>query len=139
MPTARVVGKIAAAAVGGFVGCCFGSFLGTAAGAVLGGESGGPGPSEVGGTLGMIVGATGGACLGAFLVGRPAVAGWCLLSACGVGIAAFLAGFIGPILTAPDSPQGPLLGIFFTGPLGFLIGAIVGLGVGLAKEREKKG
>jgi len=28
-----------------------------------------------------------------------------------------------------------LLGIFVTGPLGFVVGAVVGLGIGLAKEQ----
>jgi len=41
----------------------------------------------------------------------------------GVG---FLAGFFGPIIFTRGSPQGPFLGIFFTGPLGFLFGGIAG-------------
>ncbi len=40
------------------------------------------------------------------------------------GIAGAL-GLIGPIIFS-DSNLGPLLGIFFTGPLGFLIGLIGG-------------
>ena len=43
---------------------------------------------------------------------------------------AFLAGFVGPILLTPGSPQGPLLGIFITGPLGALAGAVLGLIIG---------
>lgn len=38
----------------------------------------------------------------------------------------FSAGFFGPIIFNPEVNQGPLLGIFFTGPLGFLIGGIAG-------------
>ncbi|MBC7790559.1 MAG: hypothetical protein H7Z74_11485 [Anaerolineae bacterium] len=38
----------------------------------------------------------------------------------------FVGGFFGPILFAPEANQGPLLGIFITGPLGFLLGAIGG-------------
>jgi hypothetical protein len=49
---------------------------------------------------------------------------------------AFLAGFAGPILLTPDSPQGPPLGIFFTGPLGFVVGAVIGLGIGLVRARR---
>ena len=45
----------------------------------------------------------------------------------GVG---FIFGFFGPIELSPDANQGPLLGIFITGPLGFLLGAILGLIVG---------
>lgn len=38
----------------------------------------------------------------------------------GVG---FIGGFFGPLVWAPDANQGPLLGIFVTGPLGFVVGA----------------
>jgi hypothetical protein len=43
-----------------------------------------------------------------------------------VGAVGFLAGFVGPIILTPDANQGPLLGIFITGPLGVLIGGIGG-------------
>jgi hypothetical protein len=49
-----------------------------------------------------------------------------LLSALVVGIVSFLAGFVGPILLRPDSNQGPLLGIFITGPAGFVLGGLAG-------------
>ncbi len=39
---------------------------------------------------------------------------------------AFAAGFFGPIIVTPNANQGPLLGIFITGPLGLLLGAIGG-------------
>ena len=42
------------------------------------------------------------------------------------GILGFVVGFYGPIYFLPDSPQGPLIGIFFTGPYGAIAGAIVG-------------
>lgn len=38
----------------------------------------------------------------------------------------FIVGFVGPMIFAPDANQGPLLGIFITGPLGFVVGSIVG-------------
>lgn len=38
----------------------------------------------------------------------------------------FAAGFFGPIIFAPEANQGPLLGIFITGPLGFVLGLIYG-------------
>jgi len=38
----------------------------------------------------------------------------------------FSIGFLGPLLFAPDANQGPMLGIFITGPLGIVAGAIVG-------------
>lgn len=43
-----------------------------------------------------------------------------------LGIIGFLGGFIGPIIVTPEANQGPLLGIFITGPLGFTLGLIVG-------------
>lgn len=41
----------------------------------------------------------------------------------GVG---FSAAFFGPMIFAPPSAEGPLLAIFITGPLGFVIGGIAG-------------
>jgi hypothetical protein len=51
-----------------------------------------------------------------------------------VGGVSFLAGFVGPIVLRPDSPQGPLLGIFFTGPLGAVAGAILGVIIGVLRQ-----
>jgi len=39
------------------------------------------------------------------------------------GAIGFAIGFFGPLIWAPDSNQGPLLGIFVTGPAGFILGA----------------
>jgi hypothetical protein len=50
-----------------------------------------------------------------------------LLSTLMIGAAAFLAGFVGPIILSPEANQGPLLGIFITGPLGLMAGAIAGV------------
>jgi len=44
-----------------------------------------------------------------------------------VALLAFLPGFIGPMLFAPGSNQGPLLGLLITGPLGVLLGVVWGL------------
>ena len=44
----------------------------------------------------------------------------------GVGFAAFLVGFVGPMIWAQDANQGPMLGLFITGPLGFIGGGICG-------------
>ncbi len=43
-----------------------------------------------------------------------------------VGAISFSAGFFGPIVFAPESNQGPLLGLLFTGPLGAVVGAVAG-------------
>ena len=44
-----------------------------------------------------------------------------------LAFAGFIAGFFGPMLHQPASNQGPLLGIILTGPLGAIIGAVLGL------------
>jgi hypothetical protein len=49
-----------------------------------------------------------------------------VMGAAVTGAIGFSAGFFGPMLLAPGANQGPLLGIFFTGPLGFLLGAVGG-------------
>ena len=49
------------------------------------------------------------------------------LGAVFLGAIGFSAGFFGPMILAPSASQGPLLGIFVTGPLGFIIGGIIGL------------
>lgn len=44
-----------------------------------------------------------------------------------LGGISFAVGFFGPIVLAPGANQGPLLGIFITGPLGTLAGMAVGV------------
>ena len=46
--------------------------------------------------------------------------GWIL------GGISFAAGFVGPIIFAPGANQGPLLGIFVTGPIGCVLGVVLG-------------
>jgi uncharacterized membrane protein YeaQ/YmgE (transglycosylase-associated protein family) len=43
-----------------------------------------------------------------------------------LGIVGLSAGYIGPLVLSPDSNQGPLLGIFISGPAGALLGAVLG-------------
>ena len=50
-----------------------------------------------------------------------------LLWALTIGGACFTVGFFGPLILAPDANQGPLLGIFITGPLGTLGGFLIGI------------
>ncbi|HTO92626.1 MAG TPA: hypothetical protein VMJ70_15955, partial [Candidatus Sulfotelmatobacter sp.] len=47
----------------------------------------------------------------------------CGLAAGAVGLGI---GFFGPLVWAPGANQGPLLGIFITGPIGLVIGAVLG-------------
>ena len=44
-----------------------------------------------------------------------------------IGFPSFLIGFVGPIIFAPQANQGPLLGLFITGPAGALLGFIGGV------------
>ena len=57
---------------------------------------------------------------------RAGLARSVLLGALVTGASAFSLGFFGPIVFTPSANQGPLLGIFITGPLGFLLGAVGG-------------
>ena len=50
----------------------------------------------------------------------------------------FVGGFFGPVIFAPQANQGPMLGIFITGPLGFVLGAIIGCVVGVIRATTKK-
>jgi hypothetical protein len=43
-----------------------------------------------------------------------------------LGSTGFAAGFFGPLILRPDANQGPLLGIFITGPLGAVVGVALG-------------
>ena len=47
-------------------------------------------------------------------------------TACLVGLTGFCVGFIGPMVLTPGANQGPMLGKFITGPLGFVAGLIIG-------------
>jgi len=60
------------------------------------------------------------------------------LGAITLGSIGFCAGFFGPIILTPGANQGPLLGIFITGPLGFLLGGMGGLAHWLTKGRKEK-
>ncbi|WP_353199918.1 hypothetical protein [Sandarakinorhabdus sp.] len=53
-------------------------------------------------------------------------AGWC-------GAIGFVGGFFGPMLFAPDANQGPMLGLFITGPGGVVFGALAGLALAAGK------
>lgn len=55
-----------------------------------------------------------------------------------LGTIGFAGGFVGPLLFAPEANQGPLLGIFITGPLGFVIGSIVGLVFALRSAKANR-
>ncbi|TPJ24485.1 hypothetical protein [Mesorhizobium sp. B2-7-2] len=52
-----------------------------------------------------------------------------------LGVIGFLGGFVGPVIFTPEANQGPLLGIFITGPLGFVLGLIVGFVLRLLPDR----
>ena len=79
-----------------------------------------------------VVGALASALLAAGAVWRATHAvdqgliGTALYWAAVVGGIGFVGGFFGPIILTPDANQGPLLGLFITGPLGFLAGGIGG-------------
>lgn len=45
----------------------------------------------------------------------------------------FAGGFVGPIIFTPEANQGPLLGLFITGPGGVLLGALAGAAIAAGK------
>jgi hypothetical protein len=51
---------------------------------------------------------------------------WAVKCGLALGLVAGALGFFLPILLTPEANQGPLLGIFVTGPLGCVVGALVG-------------
>ena len=53
-----------------------------------------------------------------------------------IGGISFAVGYCGPIIWAPEANQGPLLGIFITGPLGFVVGFAIGVVRALLAERR---
>ncbi len=52
-----------------------------------------------------------------------------------VGAVCFCGGFFGPMFLMPAANQGPLFGLFMTGPLGFIGGGIGGLIYALWRNR----
>lgn len=60
---------------------------------------------------------------------KAAIRAGCLLGAIG-----FAVGFVGPMIFMPDANQGPLFGIFISGPLGFIVGLIGGGVVALLRR-----
>lgn len=50
-----------------------------------------------------------------------------------VAVAAFAAGFFGPMVFTPGANQGPMLGLLVTGPLG----VVVGLAWGWLRQRRR--
>jgi hypothetical protein len=58
---------------------------------------------------------------------RRSILDQALLPAVILGAIGFAGGFFLPIALAPTANQGPMLGIFITGPAGFLIGLVWGV------------
>jgi predicted membrane-bound spermidine synthase len=62
---------------------------------------------------------------------------WALTMAVVLGVVGFVVGFFGPMIFMPNANQGPLAGLVW-GPLGVVIGALVGCGIGLASRRRNR-
>ena len=50
-----------------------------------------------------------------------------LIASAVLGLAAFLAGYYGPLYLSPGANQGPLFGIFIAGPFGLFAGLVLGI------------
>ena len=66
------------------------------------------------------------------------VRAWAGAGAVTLGVIGFVAGFFGPMIFAPEANQGPMLGIFITGPAGVVIGAIAGAFYGLRRRSRPR-
>ena len=57
----------------------------------------------------------------------------------GLAVIGFISGYVGPALLS-ESPQGPLLGIFLTGPAGAALGCVIGAtrSIRLARQHGTK-
>ena len=65
---------------------------------------------------------------------RPAlVPTWAAVGALMLGATGFVIGFFGPMQFAPGANQGPMLGLFITGPGGLVLGAVAGGAVAIAR------
>lgn len=82
------------------------------------------------------LGAAGLAAGGLFGSRRPKVFLYGTIGACGLGFVGLIGGFFVPLLLNPDGNQGPPLGIFITGPIGFSLGGVIGLIVGVIRRNN---
>jgi hypothetical protein len=69
----------------------------------------------------------------------PGFASAVIFGALVTGGIAFSVGFFGPIIFMPGANQGPLLGLFITGPLGLVAGAVGGAVWWLTRQRKLRG
>jgi hypothetical protein len=69
--------------------------------------------------------------------GEPGLGTAVAVGALSVGTVGFLLGFLGPMLLDPGANQGPLLGIFITGPLGLVVGAAAGAALHFKRTRRQ--
>ena len=69
--------------------------------------------------------------------GLPA-SGYAGMGAVVLGVSGFVLGFFGPMIFAPEANQGPMLGIFITGPGGALLGAVLGWAYGVKQVQSTR-
>jgi uncharacterized membrane protein YeaQ/YmgE (transglycosylase-associated protein family) len=58
---------------------------------------------------------------------------WAGVGAAMMGITGFVIGFFGPMRFAPGANQGPMLGLFITGPGGVILGGLIGGALKIAR------
>ena len=67
----------------------------------------------------------------------PGQSSYIIMGGVVTGFIFFIPGFFGPLIFSPESNQGPLFGIFITGPLGFILGLFIGWFVWFKKSNKK--
>jgi len=55
-----------------------------------------------------------------------------------IGTISFMIGFAGPMVVAPGANQGPLLGVFYTGPIGLVVGLVWGIVRAVGRKNRDK-
>lgn len=78
--------------------------------------------------------------VGTVWLSRPGARSHCKLAVrwgFAIGSIAFALGYLLPIVLRPQSNQGPLLGVLCTGPLGFVVGAVVGFAIALSRDARR--
>lgn len=123
-PAGKIIGAVVGGISGNFVGAALGFLLMGLASSSLYAEP--PVIAKALFYLCRLTGPVGGGLLGFYVGRKPVVGWWSLGTALGLGIVSFVVG----IAIWPHD-LGPIMVMFFIAPLGFAVGAVLGMCIGL--------